>query len=153
MLRKITGFSTDEKGDWVADLECYHGQHVRHKPPFTRRPWVITQDGRNSRLGQELDCLKCNRMEWPEDLAINRRTAELNEKSMPEYFKKSYSLPTGIWGKIIVLHGELNYKINDPFELCSEIVTGESAIIVPDTNCLIVPSVDTRFCIEFYVRD
>ncbi len=60
MKRKITGFHQDERGDWVADLECGHTQHVRHQPPFHMRPWVLTPEGRQSRLGVELECVKCN---------------------------------------------------------------------------------------------
>jgi len=58
-LRKIVGFHLDEYGDWVADLECGHGQHVKHRPPWEGRPWVITQEGRAEHLGRELDCKKC----------------------------------------------------------------------------------------------
>ena len=58
-LRKIVGFHTDEKGDWVADLECGHGQHVRHNPPWTNRPWVTTRETRAEHIGRELDCKKC----------------------------------------------------------------------------------------------
>jgi hypothetical protein len=58
--RAITGFHQDEHGDWVAELACGHGQHVRHKPPWTSRPWVTTPEGRRSRLGQELDCKLCD---------------------------------------------------------------------------------------------
>ena len=57
---KILGFHQDEVGDWVADLECGHTQHVRHDPPWQERPWVITSDGRRSRIGAELDCKKCD---------------------------------------------------------------------------------------------
>ncbi|MFT4728722.1 MAG: hypothetical protein ACI9UN_003235 [Granulosicoccus sp.] len=32
MLQKITGFHQDDKADWVAELSCGHGQHVRHNP-------------------------------------------------------------------------------------------------------------------------
>jgi hypothetical protein len=60
MKHKITGFHRDEAGDWVADLECGHTQHVRHQPPFQMRPWVMTPEGRQSRLGVELECAKCN---------------------------------------------------------------------------------------------
>jgi len=63
MQRPITGFHQDEHGDWVAELSCGHGQHVRHKPPFTLRPWVVTAAGRDSRLGTELDCVRCDRGE------------------------------------------------------------------------------------------
>jgi len=59
-LRKIVGFHTDEKGDWVADLECGHGQHVRHNPPWTNRPWVLTLEGRAEHIGRELECKKCD---------------------------------------------------------------------------------------------
>jgi hypothetical protein len=59
MQRKITGFHLDEHGDWVADLECGHGQHVRHRPPWIRRPWVVTPEGRARYLGQTLRCKQC----------------------------------------------------------------------------------------------
>ena len=63
MKQKITGFHLDEENDWVAELVCYHGQHVRHKPPFINRPWVVSETGRNSKLGHELNCLKCDQGE------------------------------------------------------------------------------------------
>jgi hypothetical protein len=58
-MRKIIGFHKDEHGDWVADLECGHGQHVRHRPPWERRPWVTAEEGRKEHLGHKLDCKKC----------------------------------------------------------------------------------------------
>lgn len=63
MNRPIRGYHQDEHGDWVAELSCGHGQHVRHKPPFTLRPWVATEEGRSSRLGTELSCVLCDRPE------------------------------------------------------------------------------------------
>jgi membrane carboxypeptidase/penicillin-binding protein len=40
--RRITGFTTDDEGHWVAELECGHRQHMRHRPPFESRQWVTT---------------------------------------------------------------------------------------------------------------
>ena len=57
--QKIIGFHQDEVGDWVADLACGHTQHVRHDPPWQERPWVITTEGRQSRLGFALMCKTC----------------------------------------------------------------------------------------------
>jgi hypothetical protein len=57
--RRITGFHQDEEGHWVADLECGHGQHVRHDPPWQNRPWVLSAEGRQRFLGVELQCRKC----------------------------------------------------------------------------------------------
>jgi hypothetical protein len=60
MQRRMVGFHLDAHGDWVAELECGHAQHVRHRPPWTERPWVLTEEGRASKLGQELDCKLCD---------------------------------------------------------------------------------------------
>ena len=60
MERVIVGFARDEKGDWVALLECGHRQHVRHRPPWQERAWVVTPKGREGRLGTPLDCVLCD---------------------------------------------------------------------------------------------
>lgn len=60
MKRRITGFHKDNEQDWVAELDCGHNQHVRHKPPMTTREWVLTEEGRRTRLGYELDCKRCD---------------------------------------------------------------------------------------------
>lgn len=65
--RRIIGFHQDEEQHWVADLECGHTQHVRHDPPWQVREWVTTPEGRASRIGTELECVKCvqeNQEEW-----------------------------------------------------------------------------------------
>lgn len=58
--RRIVGFQLDEVGDWVAQLTCGHGQHVRHEPPLTNRPWVLTEEGRQNFIGFELNCVLCD---------------------------------------------------------------------------------------------
>ncbi len=60
MERRIIGFHQDELGDWVAELACGHGQHVRHAPPWSERPWVVTPRGRAQKLGTTLFCKKCD---------------------------------------------------------------------------------------------
>ncbi|HEX6965056.1 MAG TPA: DUF3565 domain-containing protein [Gemmatimonadaceae bacterium] len=57
--RKIIGFHQDDEHQWVADLECGHTQHVRHDPPWQVREWVTTPEGRASRIGTVLECVKC----------------------------------------------------------------------------------------------
>ncbi|MBW3695182.1 DUF3565 domain-containing protein [Vibrio sp. T187] len=59
MKQPIVGYHIDDEGDWVAQLLCGHFQHVRHQPPFICRPWVVSQQGRDSMLGHQLDCKKC----------------------------------------------------------------------------------------------
>lgn len=59
MTRQITGFVQDDEGHWVAILECGHRQHVRHDPPLTNRPLLLTVEGRRSLIGFELTCREC----------------------------------------------------------------------------------------------
>ena len=60
MKQKIVGFDKDDEGDWRAELECGHFQHVRHKPPLATREWVLTKAGRDSRLRFTLNCKRCD---------------------------------------------------------------------------------------------
>jgi hypothetical protein len=60
MKQPITGFHLDSESHWVADLACGHRQHMRHTPPWMDRPWVLTEEGRRSRLGVELECKRCD---------------------------------------------------------------------------------------------
>jgi len=57
--RRITGFHQDDKGDWVAELECGHQQHMRHQPPWQVRPWVLSAAGRASFVGTLVPCPLC----------------------------------------------------------------------------------------------
>ena len=68
MKRKIVGFDQDDESHWRAELECGHLQHVRHDPPLSTRPWVLTSEGRASRLGFELDCKRCEEEDGAEDM-------------------------------------------------------------------------------------
>jgi Protein of unknown function (DUF3565) len=60
MQRRIVGFHQDAERQWVAELECGHGQHVRHEPPWQVREWVTTPAGRQSWLGRTLECSSCD---------------------------------------------------------------------------------------------
>jgi hypothetical protein len=57
--RRIVGYHLDELGDWVAELECGHGQHVRHDPPWQVREWVTSDECRAAHLGTTLRCVRC----------------------------------------------------------------------------------------------
>lgn len=56
----MVGFERDGVEDRIALLECGHRQHVRHRPPWQERPWVLTKEGRTERLGTPLECAECD---------------------------------------------------------------------------------------------
>jgi hypothetical protein len=68
MERAIIGFHLDDLGDWVAELDCGHFQHVRHDPPWQNRAWTQSAEGRAAAIGRHLACRKCD-MGAPPDRA------------------------------------------------------------------------------------
>ena len=69
--RAIVGFDQDELGDWRAILACGHRQHVRHNPPLSNRPWVLTAEGRRRFLGAALECRACDEGEPVSDAMLS----------------------------------------------------------------------------------
>lgn len=60
MQRVITAFERDDHGDWRVLLDCGHRQHVRHRPPYINRPWVLSEAGRRGKLGASINCRQCD---------------------------------------------------------------------------------------------
>jgi tellurite methyltransferase len=149
VLRPITGYYLDDVNDWVAELSCGHGQHIRHKPPFLSRPWVTTDEGRASMLGTELDCVRCDRLEVPEGAVAYKRTAEFDEATIPSGLRRNHSTKPGVWGVIHVVAGRLRYHI--------EGLGGRELVLDPETPGIVVPEVPhhvepdgpVRFFVEF----
>lgn len=150
MQRPITGYHQDEKGNWVAELSCGHGQHVRHKPPFSLRPWVTSPEGRGSMLRTELDCVRCDRFEFPEGFAVYKRTPEFDEASIPLGLQKNHSTKAGVWGVIHVLSGRLRYHLDG--------LDGRELVLDPENSGIVLPEVihhvaadgPVRFFVEFH---
>jgi tellurite resistance-related uncharacterized protein len=107
--RQITGFHIDEVGDWVAELSCGHDQHMRHRPPFQVRPWVLTTDGRSGRLGSPIDCPLCDRAEFPLGLRLLESSPEWDELSVPPGLLRAHRIPARRWGRLEVRHGRLGF--------------------------------------------
>ena len=152
MERKITGYHLDENNDWVADLDCYHGQHVRNNPPFINRPWVDTEEGRNSKLGEILNCVRCDRLEFPDNLVSYKQTQEFNERTIPEGLKINHATKAGTWGIIHVLVGLLLYTVKHPAISQYELTKSQLGIIVPCMPHSIEAKDRVRFYIEFYKK-
>jgi tellurite methyltransferase len=148
--RSITGFHSDEESDWVADLDCGHGQHVRHDPPFTERSWVATPEGRRSRIGANLDCSLCDRGELPDGYAPYRRTPDFSEQSVPAALLADHSTKRGVWGLIHVSSGRLEYHVQSPPERSEVVVPGTPGVIAPEVKHRVACPEPVAFFVEFW---
>ncbi len=152
MLRHITGFHRDDKGDWVAELDCLHTQHVRHQPPFQERPWVVTEAGRAERLGTELDCPLCDRADLPEGLVVERTAGPFDETTLPAGLRRAHRLPPGTWGRLRVLDGSVGFRINTDPSLEQDLDAGQTQPIPPEVSHEVRPKGAVRLIVEFLHR-
>lgn len=150
MKRVIVDFHRDAAGDWVADLDCGHGQHVRHNPPFIMRPWVEDAAGRGAHLGTVLDCVRCNRMEWPDGLVPYARTREFDQDTVPRGLVSSHATKAGVWARIHVLEGTMLYRVGEPVDRCVRVDATETGIVVPEVPHRVEPRGPVRFFVEFF---
>lgn len=147
MRRSVTGFHVDDAGDWVADLSCFHGVHVRHQPPFQQRPWVLTAEGRRSRLGADVDCVRCDRNEMPPGLQVVTTAGPFDAGSIPAGLRRNHRVAEGRWGLLRVLSGSLEVSLETAQAGAVTLHAGESqalppgvphAVTVADTVTLVV---------------
>jgi tellurite methyltransferase len=153
MQRRIIGFHLDADGDWVAELDCGHPQHVRHQPPFINRPWVTTRAGRDARLGAELECVRCERFEWPDGFQAYRRTPEFDAETLPSGLRRAHQTRAGVWGRIHVLEGRLRYALEPPRDAVFELQPGREGTVVPEMRHHVEPLGPVRFFVEFFRRE
>ena len=93
-----------------------------------------------------MDCVRCDRLEMPDDFKAYRKTAEFNGRTVPQSLRRDHSTKPGVWAKIQVIEGKLNYRIDAPgtqFELSP----GVAGIVIP-----VEPAGLVRFIVELYQR-
>jgi len=152
MKRMIVGFGVDEVGDPVAALNCGHGQHVRHNPPLSDREWVLTENGRNSKLGESLDCVRCDRLEMPEGFVAFQQTPIFTNETIPAGLQKDHATGAGVWARITVLAGKLRYQA-EALGVDMEVSPDMGGVIVPTVVHAVTPLGQVRFFVEFYRQE
>lgn len=152
MFRDIIGFHQDELGDWVAELGCLHTQHVRHKPPFQIRPWVVDEIQRESRIGTLLDCKLCERCEFPDQLYLHDKFGRWDSGSIPNGLRTSHKLAKGKWAILKVIHGNVKFELllNPPVR--KALSHGESQVIPPEVPHSVVMSDDGEIELEIWSK-
>jgi len=152
MERRITGFHCDDEGDWVAEIACGHGQHVRHRPPFQLRAWVLEEQGRKARMGTTLDCPLCDRCELPEDMQVVGSSPVWDERNGPLELRRSHRVARDTWGRLTVHEGRLRFTAQTEPPLDVVLETHSTQAIPPELAHDIEPVGAARFSIEWLVH-
>lgn len=88
--------------------------------------------------------------ELPVNVTSYKKTPEFDESSIPKGLLKAHQTKEGVWGKIVVLEGKLEYKINEP--------TSEKVILDNNKYGVVEPTIlhevkaigEVKFHVEFY---
>ena len=152
MIQTITGFHQDDEGDWVAELSCLHGQHVRHRPPFHDRAWVSDAATRNARIGSAIDCPLCDRAEIPDGLVHLRTAGPWDEATLPVALRNSHRVGASTWAILKVLEGEVIFHMETVPSLETRLLAGSEQAIPPLVSHRVVPTGPMRVVVEFWGR-
>lgn len=152
MIRTIDGFHQDELGDWVAELSCLHNQHVRHRPPFQERPWVLSAAGRSEHVGVELECRLCDRLELPPGLDIVRSAGPFDAETLPPALQRAHLVADRTWGVLRVLEGAAVFTIETAPPSTHRLVAGDDQPIPPGIPHLVHVDGPMRLAVDFLVK-
>ncbi|MGQ0618062.1 MAG: DUF3565 domain-containing protein [Acidimicrobiia bacterium] len=152
MIRVIDGFHPDDAGDWVAELSCLHNQHVRHRPPFQLRPWVITESGRRDRIGAPLECPLCDRLEMPDGLHPVRTAGPFDAQTLPRALQLEHHVADGTWGMLRVMEGAVVFTIATTPPITRRISAGQNQPIPPAVAHEVHADGPVRLAVDFLVK-
>jgi tellurite resistance-related uncharacterized protein len=151
MIRTIDGFHLDDAGDWVAELSCLHGQHVRHRPPFWDRAWVESEEGRRGRVGSELDCPLCDRAELPDSLEVARTAGPFDEATLPAGLQRDHRVGERTWGLLRILEGSVGFVMDTNPPVTEDLRAGDTQAIPPGVTHAVHLRGPTRLQVDFLV--
>lgn len=86
----------------------------------------------------------------PNNVIPYKRTPEFDEMTVPKGLLHEHQTKAAVWGKIVVLDGELQYTINEPEEeriILNHDIVG---IVEPTIRHEVKPLGKVRFYVEFY---
>lgn len=86
----------------------------------------------------------------PENVSPYKRTPEFDELTVPKGLLHEHQTKAGVWGKIVVLEGELQYTINEPEPEVMVLNATRAGIVEPTIRHQVKPLGPVRFYVAFY---
>lgn len=155
IVRAIERWSHDDDDDgdtWIAWLDCGHRRHVRHRPPLSAYPWVVSETGRAARIGTSIECGRCSQRIWPEGFELHRTSRVFTHDDVPDALRSDHRTRAGVWGKLRVLEGALQLDFQSALGVSDELSPGVDGVIPPEVPHRVVLDGPVRFVVEFHRR-
>lgn len=85
----------------------------------------------------------------PANVEKYAETPIFSEDTIPEKLLKLHDTKPGVWGRIVIIEGALDYFIPGPPEACTRLTQGVFGIIRPAELHRVIPVGSVRFKVEF----
>ncbi len=86
----------------------------------------------------------------PEQCAPYKKTPVFTEQTVPAGLLKAHQTKAGTWGKIVVLKGQLAYRILEPEAESHLLEPGQHGVVEPEILHEVEPAGRVQFYVEFY---
>jgi tellurite resistance-related uncharacterized protein len=86
----------------------------------------------------------------PDGVTKYSETPVFTEETVPEKVTNNHSTKAGVWGKLCVLEGSVDYIILGPPEDIKRVEAGDFAVIEPTVIHRALPVGTAKFKVEFY---
>lgn len=148
--RRILSITLEAADSGVAALDCGHRRHIRHRPPLERHPWLLDPAERDARVGQRIECARCDQLELPAGATCYKQTPEFTTATIPPGLLRDHTLKAGTWAQIVVLAGQLRYTLAAPLQRAQVLTPGVVGVVPPELPHAIEPLGEVRLRIDFY---
>ncbi|MFA7554262.1 MAG: DUF1971 domain-containing protein [Spongiibacteraceae bacterium] len=85
----------------------------------------------------------------PDNVSPYKRTPEFNQQTVPQGLLHEHKTKESVWGKIVVLEGQLQYTIHEPNQEVIILDINRHGIVEPTMRHQVKPLGHVRFYVEF----
>ena len=86
----------------------------------------------------------------PPDASAYKRTPEFTETTVPNGLLNDHTTKEGVWGKIVVVEGILEYVIQEPEVEVVHLTPERFGVVEPTVKHHVKPLGSVRFYVEFH---
>ena len=141
MKRDVVGAGSEGGKGARARLSCGHD----HPAGDAGEPGTVASDS-------TVDCPRCDRLEWPEGLEAYNRTPTFTEQTVPEALLENHHTKSGVWARIHVEQGRLEYTREEPERSVEILEPGAFGTVLPEARHRVRPLGAVSFHVQFWRR-
>ena len=86
----------------------------------------------------------------PDNVKAYKKTPVFTEETVPAGLLNDHNTKTGVWGKIVIIEGELEYTIQEPDVEIVVLHSNSHGVVEPTIRHHIKPMGKVQFYVEFY---